>query len=258
MSTTKKFKTGLVLSGGAAKGYGHLGVLTALYEAGYTFDAIAGTSVGALIGALLADGKHPAEIKQIFDKEKNFSLVKFKWSAGGLLSSTGLKNALKRHITAKNFEELALPLWVTATDLGSGKSTYFNEGELLLPILASCAIPLLFEPIRMHERMYVDGGLTENLPAAALSGCCERLIGVNVNPVGPVAQVDGWMQSIERVLNIAIHNNVAQSIPLLDLYIEPLQMEKFHLFSLDKGAEMYNIGYQAAQDRLKALVKANV
>jgi NTE family protein len=104
----------------------------------------------------------------------------------------------------------------------------------------------------MHEHLYVDGGLTENLPAAALSGLCERLIGVNVNPVGPVDQVDGWMQSIERVLNIAIHNNVAQSIPLLDLYIVPSQMEKFHLFSLDKGGEMYDIGYQAAQAQLKA------
>jgi NTE family protein len=258
MSDTKKFKTGLVLSGGAAKGYGHLGVLSALYEAGYSFDAIAGTSVGSIIGALLADGKHPSEIKEIFDKEKNFSLVKFKWSAGGLLSSSGLKNALKRHITAKSFEELRLPLWVTATDLGSGKSAYFSEGELLLPILASCAIPLLFEPIRLHDRTYVDGGLTENLPAKALSGLCEQLIGVNVNPVGPVAQVDGWMQSIERVLNIAIHNNVAQSIPMLDLYIEPSQMERFHLFSLDKGAEMYEIGYTAAQEKLKTLQTAKV
>ena len=258
MRDTKKFKTGLVLSGGAAKGYGHLGVLSAFYEAGFSFDAIAGTSVGAVIGALLADGKHPAEIKEIFDKEKNFSLVKFKWSAGGLLSSTGLKNALKRHITAKNFEELALPLWIAATDLGSGKSVYFNKGELLLPILASCAIPLLFEPIRLNEHLYVDGGLTENLPAAALSGLCERLVGVNVNPVGYVDQVDGWMQSIERVLNIAIHNNVAQSIPLLDVYIEPSQMEKFHLFSIDKGAEMYAIGYQAAKERLKSLAEANI
>ena len=258
MSATKKFKTGLVLSGGAAKGYGHLGVLTALYEAGFSFDAIAGTSVGSIIGALLADGKHPAEIKQIFDKEKNFSLVKFKWSAGGLLSSSGLKSALKRHLTAKNFEELHLPLWVTATDLGSGKSIYFKEGELLLPILASCAIPLLFEPIKLNDRTYVDGGLTENLPAAALSGLCERLVGVNVNPVGPVTHVDGWMQSIERVLNIAIHNNVAQSIPLLDLYIEPSEMEKFHLFSLDKGAEMYDIGYAAAQVQLKAMDMSNV
>ncbi len=254
MSESKKFKTGLVLSGGAAKGYGHLGVLTALYEAGYSFDAIAGTSVGSIIGALLADGKHPAEIKQIFDKEKNFSLVKFKWSAGGLLSSSGLKNALKRHLSVKNFEELGLPLWVTATDLGSGKSVYFKEGELLLPILASCAIPLLFEPIRLNDHTYVDGGLTENLPAAALSGLCEQLVGVNVNPVGPVTQVDGWMQSIERILNIAIHNNVAQSIPMLDVYIEPSQMEKFHLFSLDKGAEMYEIGYNAAQERLKTLL----
>lgn len=76
--------------------------------------------------------------------------------------------------------------------------------------------------------------------------------------MGYVDQVDGWMQSIERVLNIAIHNNVAQSIPLLDVYIQPSQMEKFHLFSIDRGAEMYAIGYQAAKEQLKALAEANV
>lgn len=239
------YETGLVLSGGAAKGYAHLGALTALYEAGFSFDAIAGSSVGAIIGALLADGLHPAEIKEIFDKEKNFSLVKFKWRAPGLLSSSGLRSAIKRHLKAKTFEELQKPLWVAATDLGNGRTHYFHQGDLLNPLLASSAIPLLFEPIRFQDRQYVDGGLTNNLPAEVLRPHCRRLLGINVNPVGESGQVEGWMAGIERILNIAVHNNVAPQLSLLDAYIEPAGMEAFHLFSLDKGQEMFAMGYDA-------------
>lgn len=244
------YQTGLVLSGGAAKGYAHLGALTALYEAGFSFDAVAGSSVGAIIGALLADGRHPAEIREIFDAEKNFSLVKFKWRAPGLLSSSGLRAALKRHLRAKSFEELQKPLWVTATDLGNGRTHYFHEGELLNPLLASSAIPLLFEPIRYQDRQFVDGGLTNNLPAEILRPHCRQLLGINVNPVGESGEVDGWMASIERVLNIAVHNNVFPQLKLLDAYIEPKGMEAFHLFSLDKGKEMFDMGYESASQLL--------
>lgn len=246
------YESGLVLSGGAAKGYAHLGVLAALEEAGYRFDALAGSSVGSIIGALLADGKHPAEIKAIFNKEKNFSLVKFKFSAASFLSSSGLKAALKRHLAAQNFEDLKTPLWVAATDLSSGKAHYFSKGPLLEPILASCAIPLLFEPIRFEDKQYVDGGLTDNLPAAALSGACRQITSINVNPVGQIEKVEGWMEGIERVLNIAIHNNVAKSIPMCDLYIEPAAMTGFHLFSVGKGEEMYEVGYTAAKEKIQS------
>lgn len=248
-----QYQRGLVLSGGAAKGYAHLGALAALTDAGYTFDAIAGSSVGSIIGALLADGKHPSEIKTIFNKEKNFSLVKFKFSAASFLSSSGLKAALKRHLSAEHFEDLKTPLWVAATDLSNGKARYFNKGNLLEPILASCAIPLLFEPIRFEEKQYVDGGLTDNLPASPLNGQCRHLTGINVNPVGQIEKVEGWMEGIERVLNIVIHNNVAKSIPMCDLYIEPEKMTRYHLFSLDKGEEMYEVGFTATQDKLKQL-----
>lgn len=247
-----QYKRGLVLSGGAAKGYAHLGALAALTEAGYNFDAIAGSSVGSIIGALLADGKHPAEIKSIFNKEKNFSLVKFKFSVASFLSSSGLKAALKRHLSAESFADLKRPLWVAATDLSSGQARYFHTGSLLEPILASCAIPMLFEPIRFENKQYVDGGLTDNLPASPLNGQCQHLTGINVNPVGQIEKVEGWMEGIERILNIAIHNNVANSIPMCDLYIEPAAMTRYHLFSMDKGEEMYEVGYAAAQEKIKA------
>lgn len=80
-------------------------------------------------------------------------------------------------------------------------------------------------------------------------------MGVNVNPVGETGEVNSWMEGIERVLNIAIHNNVAPQLGSLSWYIEPEEMMRFHLFSLDKGTEMYDIGYRAAQRALETLPK---
>lgn len=246
-----KWKTGLVLSGGAAKGYAHIGILQALYEAGIQFDVFAGASIGSIVGAFLAEGKAPAEIMAIFDAEKNFQLVKFKFSASGLLKSDGLKKALEKHLKARTFEELPLPLLVAATDLNTGKAQYISKGPLIEAILASCAIPLLFAPIQLGDKQYVDGGLTDNLPATPLHGRCKQLYGININPIAPIQQINGFMETVERVLNIAIHNNVAKSIPLLDHYLEPHKMQNYHLFSLDKGQEMYALGYAYAQDWLK-------
>lgn len=245
------WKTGLVLSGGAAKGYAHAGVLQAMYEAGFSFDVISGASIGSIIGALLAEGNSPSDIVRIFDAEKNFNLVKFKFSATGLLKSDGLKKALEKHIKARTFEELPIPLMVAVTELNTGKARYFSKGPLIEVILASCAIPLLFAPIQIGDNYYVDGGLTDNLPASPISGQCENLVGININPISPVEKVNGFMETVERVMNIAIHNNVAKSIPMLDIYLEPHKMQNYHLFSLDKSKEMYDIGYEYAIDWLK-------
>jgi NTE family protein len=245
------WKTGLVLSGGAAKGYAHAGVLQALYEAGFSFDVISGASIGAIIGALLAEKNSPADIVRIFDTEKNFNLVKFKFSTTGLLKSDGLKKALEKHIKARTFEELPIPLMVAVTELNTGKARYFSKGPLIEVILASCAIPLLFNPIQIGDSFYVDGGLTDNLPVSPINGRCESLVGININPISPVEKVNGFMETVERVMNIAIHNNVAKSIPMLDIYLEPHKMQNYHLFSLNKSKEMYQVGYEYTIDWLK-------
>jgi NTE family protein len=245
------YTTGLVLSGGAAKGYGHLGALQALYEAGFVFDVVSGSSVGSIIGALLAEGHEPAAIVEIFNKEKNFNLLKFKFSATGLLKQDGLKSALERHLKARSIEELPKPLIVCATELNTGRARYFSSGPLIDTLLASSCIPLLFAPVRLGDYWFVDGGLTDNLPATPLNGQCQQLVGININPIAPVEGVNGFMETVERVLNIAIHNNVAKSIPMIDLYLEPRKMQEYHLFSLDKGKEMYQLCYEFARQLLQ-------
>jgi len=245
--------TGLVLSGGAAKGYAHLGVLQAFFERGWRFDCVAGTSIGAIIGALLAEGRTPADIKSIFDREKNLNLLRFSWQSSGILSQSGLRRALTRHLKARRFEELQLPLFVSTTDLNSGKNQIFSSGDLLPALLASSAIPLLFEPVNIGDRLFIDGGITCNFPAHVLRPGCSRLVGVNVNPVHESGSLDSWLQSLERVLNIAIQSNIQPEIGLCDVYIVPEGMEKFHLFSLGMGDRMYETGYRSALQQLEYL-----
>ncbi|MBM3919227.1 MAG: patatin-like phospholipase family protein [Sphingomonadales bacterium] len=245
--------TGLVLSGGAAKGYAHLGVLQAFYERNWHFDCIAGTSIGAIIGALLAEGHAPAGIKSIFDREKSINLLRFSRQTAGLLSQSGLRRALARHLKASRFEDLGLPLFVSTTDLNSGKNQVFNSGELIPALLASSAIPLLFEPVNLGNRLYIDGGITCNLPAHLIRPRCSRLVGVNVNPVHESGVTDSWLQSLERVLNIAIQSNIEPEIGLCDVYIVPEGMQEFHLFSLGMGDRMYEAGYQSAARHLDQL-----
>ena len=242
--------TGLVLSGGAAKGYAHLGVLQAFFERGWQFDCVAGTSIGAIIGALLAEGREPADIKNIFDREKNINLLRFSWQTSGILSQSGLRRALTRHLKARRFEELCLPLFVSTTDLNSGKNQVFNSGELIPALLASSAIPLLFEPVNMGNRLFIDGGITCNLPAHLIRPRCSRLVGVNVNPVHESGESDSWLQSLERVLNIAIQSNIEPEIGLCDVYIVPEGMQEFHLFSLGMGDRMFDAGYNSALRQL--------
>jgi len=242
--------TGLVLSGGAAKGYAHLGVLHALHEHGLRFDCVAGTSIGAIIGALLAEGHTPSEIKDIFDREKNINLLRFSWQSTGLLSQSGLRRALGRYLKSRRFEDLNFPLFVSTTDLNSGKNHIFHEGELIPALMASSAIPLLFEPVRINGRLFVDGGITCNLPALTIRGSCDRIIGINVNPVHETEVTDSWLQSLERILNIAIQSNIEPQIGLCDDYIEPGNMQEFHLFSLGMGDRMFETGYQSAKKYL--------
>src|SRR5687768_13673283 len=123
--------TGLVLSGGGARGISHLGVIKALGEAGVKIDCMAGTSAGAITGALYSYGYKPDEILDIIVSTSFFKSLKIAWTLKGLLSIDGLQNVLLKFIPTNSFESLKIPLVVSATDLKRGKVEYFSKGELI-------------------------------------------------------------------------------------------------------------------------------
>ena len=169
----KKYKIGLVLSGGGARGFAHLGVIQALNEAGLFPDVISGTSAGAIIGSLYADGYTPAEIMKMVNSNSRLSYIRPTVPREGLLQISGIVRILRDNLRAKNFEELKIPLYVSATDLNNGKIVYFSKGVLIEKIIASASIPVLFKPVVIDNIHYVDGGVLDNLPVRPIEKECE-------------------------------------------------------------------------------------
>ncbi len=252
--TNKKFKIGLVLSGGGARGFAHLGVLKALNEKGIYPDVISGTSAGAIAGAFYCDGYHPEEILSFFIEKGLYKYIEFIIPKKGLIKITGLLKLIEGHLRAECFEELKLPLFTTATDFNNAKPVYFSSGKLLPAVIASSAIPVIFQPFNLNAITYVDGGLTDNLPIEPIKDNCEKIIGVNVNPIGFQRDFNKLMNIAERTFHIAFNAGLYEKIPQFNLYIQPDALKNYGIFDVSKSPEIFNIGYYAT---LKALETTN-
>lgn len=236
--------TGLVLSGGGARGVAHLGILKALDELGVRIDRISGTSAGALIGALYAQGLKPDEIFQLIKGISFLKSVRPAWALTGVFNMDGIKELLHRKIAHNTYEQLPIPLTVAATDIRKGKIHYFSEGELIPTILASCSIPALFNPLSYHGNLYVDGGLIDNLPVKPIRNQCSFIIGSHCNHISPEVDVTNIKSVVERSLLVAIYSNTEVSRGLCDVFIEPPRMDRFSSLDLSKIQEIYDFSYR--------------
>lgn len=164
------FSLGLALSGGGFRGVAHIGVVRALENYGLGPDFVAGTSAGSLIGALYASGKNSHEIESI--------ACKVFWP--GLLRSQGIRELSAKYLP-RTFEELALPLRVTVTELPSRKTRVLASGDLASALAASCATPYFLHQVRIGKISYTDGGWGCVLPSAICrSNACRIVIGSDV------------------------------------------------------------------------------
>ncbi|PHH96080.1 autotransporter phospholipase A1 FplA [Fusobacterium nucleatum] len=241
-------KVALVLSGGGAKGYAHLGVLRVLEKENIKIDYITGTSIGALVGTLYSIGYSVDEIEKVldnlniesflesgsdltgldldkketlkkysfyinFDNELNYSLPK------GLRETEELylvvKNLLKKYENIKNFDNFPIPLRVVATNLNTGETKSFSEGDIAKILTASMAIPTIFEPVEVNGALYVDGLVSRNLPVEeAYDMGADLVIASDVGT--PVVKKDNY--NILSVLN--------QMIAIQSSYITKASKEK--------------------------------
>lgn len=241
-------KVGLVLSGGGARGISHVGVIKALEELGLKFSQIAGTSAGSIVGSLYSYGYKPDEILEIIVTTKLFRSMRPAWTWTGLLSLDGLKNTLLTILPENDFSALKIPLTIAATEIKRGKSEYFSSGELVPAILASCCVPAVFNPISHNASLYVDGGLTDNLPAGAIRDKVDFLIGSHCNYISGEFDVKNFRSVIERSLLIAINGNTTISKSKCDILIEPPGVGGYSGFEIGKAKELFEKGYQFVKD----------
>lgn len=175
-------KIGIALSGGAARGFAHLGVLKVLAEYNIPIDCIAGTSAGSFAGAAFASGLSVAEIVEMSKKISWLRMGGFSYSPKGLLSNAKMGTFINQHFPHKNFEDLPIPFAAVACDLETGKEIYLKDtGDLATAIRASCAIPGVFAPVEWSGKLLIDGGVVSNVPTKAVKKLgAEIVIAVDV------------------------------------------------------------------------------
>jgi NTE family protein len=253
----EKIKVGLSLSGGGARGFAHIGVIQALLEDGIQPDAISGASAGSVVGALYAAGYSPEEMLQ-FVKESNFlKLMKFGIPSGGLSKLTYLRERLSTVIDEDDFAGLKYPLSVAITNLNNGVLEIKEEGPLYDVIMASCSVPLVFQPVELDKKLYVDGGLLCNLPVQPLRDKMDFVIGVNLVPPVDVDHktLSGVMSIAHRCFDLSIWANTQPQCELCDVLMEPKGITDFTIFQFNKYKEIYKVGYESAKAQMPTILK---
>jgi len=159
---------GLALGGGFARGIAHIGVLKVLEQEGIPIGAITGTSVGALIGASYCSGLSAAELEEVAHNCRFTTFARWTLSRYGFASNDRMISFLTRTLKVKTFEELRIPLGVSATDFNTGEGVVFHSGGIIDPVRASCAYPGMFLPVNIRGRFLVDGMLSHPVPSRPL------------------------------------------------------------------------------------------
>ena len=251
------YKLGLALSGGGAKGFAHIGVFKLLEECGLMPDVIVGTSVGALMGALFADGYTADEIKELFSGREFSEFAQLQLPKSGLFDSKRFRHFLRRHLRAKTFEELKTPLIVMATDLDNGESHEFRSGPIVEAVTASCSIPIIFSPLVINGVHYVDGGLFHNFPVSIIRDSCERVIGVNVSPLISQKYKQTIFHIAERSYHYMFRANTIEDREMCDVLIEAEEFGMYKTFDLENVDQISKIGYSAAVRAFELVIQEN-
>lgn len=241
-----KHKLGLALSGGGSKGFAHIGVFKLLEECGIKPDIIAGTSAGALMGVLFADGYSAGEIKELFTGREFSEFAELQIPKAGLFDSKRFRYFLKRHLRAKTFEDLQIPMVVMATDLDNGESHEFRTGPIVEAVTASCSVPVIFNPVVIKGIHYVDGGLFHNFPVSIIRNECDKIIGVNVSPLVPQKYKQTLVHIAERSYHYMFRANTLEDRLMCDVLIEAEEFGQFKTFDLENVALISGVGYAAA------------
>lgn len=245
-SMNSKPNIGIAFSGGGVRGISHLGVLKALQEAGIFPNQVSGSSAGAIVGAMYCQGYSPDEVLKIILETNYFRLIRPAVSWKGLFNLESLAQLLKVYLPEATFSSLKSKLHVAATDIGKGEVIYFNDGALIEPILASCCIPGMFEPIVYQSRYLVDGGVLNNLPVEPLLGKVDILIGVNCNHLPELGKVRNVKNLLERAVMMNMNFNAYSRKPSCDYFIEAKGLGKYGVFDLKKAPNLFQAGYEEA------------
>lgn len=246
----KRYKIGLVLSGGGARGFAHAGALKALEEMRIKPDIVAGVSAGSVVTAMYCSGMKPEEILQVFADAKFSDFAEIGVPKEGFFTMDGFKKFLRANIPYSNINELPLPGIICATDLDNYTKKAFTEGDVAECVSASCSIPIIFRPVVIDGVTYVDGGVTANLPAWVLRDRCKYLIGVNCSPVPRRGKPKSILDIAQRTYDLLVKTNSIEQMEMCDLAISINDIAQYKVFNLKEIHRVFRSGYDSTMTAL--------
>jgi NTE family protein len=246
-------KIALALSGGGVRAAAHLGIVEVLRQNGFEVAALSGSSGGALVGALLADGYAPREVRAIIKEVKAWDLME-RSKKGGMFGLGRIEKLLQANLKTETLEELPLPFTVAATDLAEGNIHYFDKGPVAQLCAASSSLIPFFSPVRYGNLLLADGGFMDNMPTRVLKVHDCPVIGVNVNPIHP-KNPDNILKTTYRALVLMMAANVEASRQHADCYIEVAGCEAINIFDLKQVDAAFEAGLKEGETLAKKLKK---
>lgn len=250
-------KVALVLGGGGLRGLAHIGVLRELEKIDIKFSAVAGCSIGAIIGALYAAGKNSEEIDKFITSKRFIDIFDFSISKLGINKTNKLQKLIEDFIGFKTFQKLKIPLYINATNLSQGKEVVFSSGSLFKAIRASIAVPGIFSPVKKGKDYYVDGGVLNQNPFSILPSKIDNYLIINASPY---QGIKGYKKIGTMVLldaSLKLMQNEIMFLKLKDLsnnkkhvLIQPNLGNYSLIESASKEREIINKGAQSVRENL--------
>ncbi|AJP47602.1 patatin [Rugosibacter aromaticivorans] len=249
-------KIGLALGSGSARGLAHVGVIRAIEDAGIQIDCIAGTSMGALIGAIHAAGKlDRLETAFLgFDWKKTVSFFDVVLPRSGLLDGAKVSELVRSHMHADGIEALPIAFAAVASDLISGEEVVIRTGDIIEAVRASISVPGIFTPVRRNGQILVDGGLTNPVPASAVRAMgAEFVIAVDLNhQIVNGKNLKPLLPTVSNVVTPAASDPRPRS-GWMDIYYQKMQNLKQKLLASDAPGRIQLLRWLAREEPLPSI-----
>lgn len=244
-------KIGLALGGGAVLGAAHIGVIRAIEEMDIKISYIAGTSIGAFVGALYAFGNSSKEIEEIFLKLSWMDISGIAIFESGLLSNAKLGKLLSENLKEKKIEESEIPFAAIATDISTGDKIVLDKGPLAKAVMASTCIPGVFSPVECDGKLLVDGGIVENIPIDTVKKMgADYVIGVDLNANNTYNKPDSIFNVIINSFHFTLKASAKFQTEDADFLIKP-DLSAFNMVDTTQIKDLIEEGYKNAKEQLE-------
>lgn len=248
-------RIGLALGGGAAKGLAHIGVLKAFEEEGVRIACISGTSIGALVASYYAFGKPVDEIMAIGQNLHLKKVMNFTLKKRGFFSTDGIREMIERDLGKVRIEDALIPLAICTTDIVTGEQVIFQKGDLASAVCASVAVPGLFVPVQIDNRLLVDGGIVENVPVSPLEKMgAGILVAIDLNGVKRYPEPDDVMDVIGNAIDIGMDLRTREQLKRADIKLS-LDLTRYNRLGNSEQADaLFMEGYRPMKRKIRRVL----